>query len=129
MTTHTKTHCINGHPLSEDNYHLRKDGKVQCLICARLSSQRWRDLHRNDNDYDSGAKHLHMAGRQPTDSLPALCVQHGDALSCPRCGARVVMIHDMYGPYVACLVCGYHRDTTQPDANSIREPRCGEDES
>ena len=34
-----KTHCPQGHPLSEDNLFINKSGR-QCRICARASSNR-----------------------------------------------------------------------------------------
>jgi hypothetical protein len=41
LTSSTKTHCINGHPLSGANLWVRKDGRRICAACNRRRFREW----------------------------------------------------------------------------------------
>ena len=43
-----KTHCRNGHERNKENTHIRKNGKIDCLVCKRLSGLRFYKNHRED---------------------------------------------------------------------------------
>lgn len=40
-----KTHCRNGHELTDANVRLRSDGHKQCRTCEQDNRRRWRALH------------------------------------------------------------------------------------
>jgi len=42
----TKTHCVRGHPLSEENTRIDARGGRRCIICLLAATQRWRERAR-----------------------------------------------------------------------------------
>lgn len=39
--------------------------------------------------------------------------------SCPKCSGDIFLENDVYGKYIRCMQCGYHKDTISP---IIEEP-------
>lgn len=37
-----RTHCVSGHPFTDDNTHLRPNGTRQCIECRRLRSREYK---------------------------------------------------------------------------------------
>ena len=44
---------------------------------------------------------------------------------CPRCRSRLSRAGDQYGAYLACSMCGYHRDLTSPATIDLEGGRNG----
>lgn len=47
-----KTHCKHGHPLSDENLYLNKEGKRQCRICGRKSRREYKARCRAKQEMD-----------------------------------------------------------------------------
>lgn len=45
LATNTKTHCINGHPFTEENTRYSNRGERLCKTCRYESVKRWRENH------------------------------------------------------------------------------------
>jgi hypothetical protein len=60
-----RTHCKNGHELTEDNIYRGDNDKRQCLTCRREASQRYRQQHSTGGNHNS--RKTHCAKGHPYD--------------------------------------------------------------